>query len=114
MAKKLRSRHAAVFCGIDTSTCVETSLREAFNIGYDVGLISDATASSNHKHYESTLENIALTVEQALTVQPTMAHLGCQAAVFEVDRKAISLCCVETIRSQHCRYKIVELPITAE
>jgi ureidoacrylate peracid hydrolase len=47
-----------IFCGIDTSICVETSLREAFNIGYDVVLISDATASSNHKHYESTLENV--------------------------------------------------------
>jgi hypothetical protein len=29
-----------------------------FNIGYDVVLISDATASSNYKHYESTLENV--------------------------------------------------------
>jgi ureidoacrylate peracid hydrolase len=47
-----------IFCGIDTSVCVETSLREAFNIGYDVVLISDATTSSNHKHYESTLENV--------------------------------------------------------
>jgi ureidoacrylate peracid hydrolase len=47
-----------IFCGIDTSICVETSLREAFNIGYDVVLISDATASSNRKHYESTLENV--------------------------------------------------------
>jgi len=37
---------------------VETSRREAFNIGYDVVLISDATASSNYKHYESTLENV--------------------------------------------------------
>ncbi len=47
-----------IFCGIDTSICVETSLRDAFNIGYDVILISDATASSNKKHYESTLENV--------------------------------------------------------
>ena len=47
-----------IFCGIDTSICVETSLREAFNIGYDIVLISDATASSNRKHYESTLENV--------------------------------------------------------
>ncbi|MFY9870796.1 MAG: isochorismatase family cysteine hydrolase [Candidatus Nitrosopolaris sp.] len=47
-----------IFCGIDTSICVEASLREAFNIGYDVVLISDSTASSNHKHYESTLENV--------------------------------------------------------
>src|ERR687889_656503 len=47
-----------IFCGIDTSICVETSLRDAFNIGYDVILVSDATASSNKKHYESTLENV--------------------------------------------------------
>ena len=47
-----------LFCGIDTSICVETSLRDAFNIGYDVVLISDATASNNKKHYESTLENV--------------------------------------------------------
>jgi ureidoacrylate peracid hydrolase len=47
-----------IFSGIDTSICVETSLREAFNIGYDIILISDATASSNRKHYESTLDNV--------------------------------------------------------
>jgi ureidoacrylate peracid hydrolase len=45
-----------VFCGIDTSICVETSLRDAFNNGYDVILISDATASGNRKHFESTIE----------------------------------------------------------
>lgn len=38
-----------VFCGIDTSICVESSLRDAFNIGYDVILISDATASRQQK-----------------------------------------------------------------
>jgi ureidoacrylate peracid hydrolase len=45
-----------LFCGIDTSICVETSLRDAFNNGYDVVLISDATASGNRKHFESSLE----------------------------------------------------------
>jgi len=47
-----------VFCGIDTSICVETSLREAFNIGYDVILVSDTTASGNKRHYETTLERV--------------------------------------------------------
>jgi ureidoacrylate peracid hydrolase len=47
-----------VFCGIDTSICVETSLREAFNIGYDVILVSDSTASGNKRHYETTLERV--------------------------------------------------------
>ena len=40
-----------IICGVDTSICVETSLRDAFNIGYDVILISDATASGINKHY---------------------------------------------------------------
>ena len=47
-----------VFTGIDTSICVETSLRDGFNIGYDVALISDATASGNKRHYETTLERV--------------------------------------------------------
>jgi len=47
-----------VFCGVDTSICVETSLREAFNSGYDVIIVSDATASGIRKHYETTLERV--------------------------------------------------------
>lgn len=47
-----------IFCGIDTSICVETSLRDGFNIGYDVILISDATASGIEKHYDTTIERI--------------------------------------------------------
>ena len=47
-----------VFTGIDTSICVETSLREGFNIGYDVSIISDATASGDKRHYETTLERV--------------------------------------------------------
>ena len=46
------------FSGIDTSICVETSLRDGFNIGYDVGLISDATASGNKEHYKTTLDRV--------------------------------------------------------
>lgn len=47
-----------IFAGIDTSICVESSLRDAFNHGYDIILISNATASNNLNHYNSTLDNI--------------------------------------------------------
>src|SRR5215210_5640726 len=47
-----------IFCGIDTSICVESSLRDAFNLGYDVILVSDATASGSKKHYETTIERV--------------------------------------------------------
>ncbi len=48
-----------VFCGVDTSICVETSLRDAFNLGYDIILISDATASGSNSHYETTLARVS-------------------------------------------------------
>jgi ureidoacrylate peracid hydrolase len=47
-----------ILCGVDTSICVETSLRDAFNLGYDIFLISDATASGIGKYYETTLERV--------------------------------------------------------
>ena len=47
-----------VFAGIDTSICVETSLREGFNIGYDVMSTSSATASGYEDHYKTTLERV--------------------------------------------------------
>jgi ureidoacrylate peracid hydrolase len=53
-----QSINLLVFTGIDTSICVETSLREGFNTGYDVAIISDATASGDKRHYETTLERV--------------------------------------------------------
>jgi len=47
-----------VFCGIDTAVSVESSLRDGFNRGYDVILISDATISISKKKYEATLDNV--------------------------------------------------------
>src|SRR5215467_10519311 len=63
------------FTGIDTSICVETSLRDAFNLGYDVVLISDATASSNEKHYESTLENVKGYYGLVMDLAELISHL---------------------------------------
>src|ERR687897_473445 len=48
-----------IFCGLDTSICVETSLRDGFNLGYDIILVSDATASGIRTHYETTLARVS-------------------------------------------------------
>ena len=37
---------------------IETSLRDGFNLGYDVAIISDATASGDKRHYETTLKRV--------------------------------------------------------
>ena len=47
-----------IFCGVDTSIWVETSLRDGFNLGYDVILVSGNTSSGIKKHYETTLERV--------------------------------------------------------
>ncbi len=46
------------FCGVDTSICVEASIRDAFNRGYDVILLEDATASLNEEFYRDTLAKV--------------------------------------------------------
>jgi len=70
-----------IICGVDTSICVETSLRDAFNIGYDVILISDATASGISKHYETTLERVrdyyglVMTVERLFRIVNSLKNV---------------------------------------
>lgn len=48
-----------IFCGIDTYICVESSVRDAFNKGYDVILLRDCVASRNPMHHQTTLDQVA-------------------------------------------------------
>lgn len=65
-----------IFSGIDTSICVESSLRDAFNHGYDIVLISDATASNNLDHYNSTLDNIRNYYGLVMNLDELMTNFG--------------------------------------
>ncbi|MFQ5541636.1 MAG: cysteine hydrolase family protein [Candidatus Binatia bacterium] len=47
-----------IFTGIDTYICVESTVRDAFNRGYDVILVSDCVASRNSKHHQTTLDQV--------------------------------------------------------
>jgi ureidoacrylate peracid hydrolase len=57
----LRSAYIdTVICtGVDTAICVENTLTDAFNIGYDVILVDDATASSWKKIGQATISKVA-------------------------------------------------------
>ncbi len=50
-------------------------MRDAFNNGYDVILISDATASGNTKHFESTLEVVRDYYGLVMNVKEFARHL---------------------------------------
>jgi ureidoacrylate peracid hydrolase len=47
-----------IFTGVDTAICVENTLTDAFNIGYDVILVEDATASSWQKIGQATIRKV--------------------------------------------------------
>ena len=57
----LRSTYVdTVICtGVDTAICVENTLTDAFNTGYDVILVEDATASSWQKIGQATVRKVA-------------------------------------------------------
>lgn len=82
-----------IYTGIDTCICVENSIGEGFNKGYDVILVEDAVASSWQELHKATLEKVkgsfgwVLTTEQlidmlhatkrkALAFRLTTAHLS--------------------------------------
>ena len=57
----LRSTYIdTIICtGVDTAICVENTLEDAFNTGYDVILVEDATASSWQKIGQATISKVA-------------------------------------------------------
>lgn len=57
----LRSIYAdtVIITGVDTAICVDNTLTEAFNIGYDVILVEDATASSWESIGKATVRKVA-------------------------------------------------------
>jgi ureidoacrylate peracid hydrolase len=71
-----------IFTGVDTCICVENSLREGFNKGFDVILVSDATASSWPTLHEATLEKaggsfgLVLNTDQLIHILRTSRNNG--------------------------------------
>lgn len=47
------------FCGVMTHLCVETSIREAFMLGYSCYLIEDATMSKNVEYHRASILNLS-------------------------------------------------------
>lgn len=56
--RKLEVRQV-VIAGVLTNLCCETAAREAFELGFDVFLVADATATYNEKMHEATLLNLS-------------------------------------------------------
>ncbi len=46
------------FCGVMTHLCVETSIREAFMLGYDSYLVEDAATSKKSAYHKASVLNL--------------------------------------------------------
>ena len=47
-----------IYTGVDTSICVENSIRDGFNSGFDVIVVEDATASSWPELHNATMMKV--------------------------------------------------------
>ena len=52
--RNLKTRYVIV-AGYYTDQCVETTIRDLHDLGYDVTLVTDATATATQKRYEATM-----------------------------------------------------------
>lgn len=77
---------AIIFTGIDTYICVESTIRDAFNKGYDVILVRDCVASRNPKHHQTTLEQVAEAFGLVVTSEELMGMIEKRELEFVPDR----------------------------
>ncbi len=60
LADRLSARgiRTLVFAGVQTNVCVETSLRDAYSLGFNVAVAGDCVASHTAELHEATLKNV--------------------------------------------------------
>lgn len=64
-----------IFTGVSTSHCVETSLRQAADLGYQCVLVEDCCAEDDSEQHEMTIRHIRRVYGRVATTQSMMAEL---------------------------------------
>jgi ureidoacrylate peracid hydrolase len=64
----------AVVTGVSTNICVESTLREAFNLGYYVVVPRDCVASTNTELHEATLKNVEFLIGDVTSSSELIDH----------------------------------------
>ncbi len=65
---------STVITGVSTNICVESTLREAFNLGYYVVVPQDCVASNNQSLHDATLRNVEFLIGDLTNANELMAH----------------------------------------
>jgi ureidoacrylate peracid hydrolase len=75
LAERLAARgiRTLVFAGVQTNVCVETSLRDAYSLGFHVAAAADCVASHTAELHEATLKNVRFLFGDVLSGQEIAA-----------------------------------------
>lgn len=65
-----------IVAGVSTSSCVETTARDAADRGWKVAIVEDATAELDEPSHDATLRQFAARWGRVWTVDETLAELG--------------------------------------
>jgi ureidoacrylate peracid hydrolase len=70
-----------VVTGVSTNICVESTLREAFNLGYYVVIPRDCVAGNNAALHEATLQNVEFLIGDVTDSSNLIDHWSSDATV---------------------------------
>jgi nicotinamidase-related amidase len=76
---------ALIVVGVSTSSCVETTARDAADRGFKVAIVEDATAELDEPSHEATLRQFAVRFGRVWTVEETLTALGLSGGVTEIS-----------------------------
>ena len=68
-----RGIRTLVFAGVQTNVCVETSLRDAYSLGFHVAAAADCVASHTAELHEATLKNVRFLFGDVLSAREIAA-----------------------------------------
>jgi ureidoacrylate peracid hydrolase len=64
-----------IICGVTTNICVESTVRDAFHLGYKVVLISDGTAEIDEERYQASLKTVEYAFGKVITAEQLASFL---------------------------------------
>ena len=63
-------------CGKSANLCVESHLRDAEEKGYEVLVVSDATAAAGEDAYKAAMTNYMFIAHESITTEDALQRLG--------------------------------------
>jgi nicotinamidase-related amidase len=80
---------ALIVVGVSTSSCVETTARDAADRGFRVVVVEDATAEIDEPSHEATLRQFAVRFGRVWTVEETLSALRLSRGAAEVPAESL-------------------------